>query len=142
MSVDVHEVFPVVFAAKPAVVAIAAARFYPNRLPQIERLPSITFRRAPGGPISRLNGTTPLRRAVYTVTGWSSASQIEADQLAQAARTCFPITNTVLGDWLVGVMKMVLDTAEDELPQIPQDGSDSPIYGASFDVFTVYQPYP
>lgn len=138
MSVDVEEIFPLLLAGAPAVVAIADDRFYPNRLPAPESMPCVIFRRISGGPIPISDGESTTRKAVFQVECWSATSQEQARDLDRKAQAIKTITRRV-GDWWVQCLKVNADTDNDN-PQIPINADDLGAFCSFFEATVFYQP--
>ena len=136
MSVDIGEIFPILLATKPAVVALAAARFFPNRVPQRETKPAVVWQRTGGNPVAALEEDTDVSWATFKLGGWSSVSQEEARQLCSAAQTikCAAVR---IGDWWVQSWRVVPGSDSDE-PLTPQDGSDNPEFVSSVEMTVFY----
>lgn len=138
MSVDVEEIFPLVFTAQPTITTIVGDRFFPNRLPIREELPCIIWRRLNGGPFRISNGRAEVRRATFQVESWSAESQQEARDIDRKVQAVEIIGQTV-GDWWVQSFFVEEDTDQDN-PQIPINADDLGFFCSFCEMNVFYQP--
>lgn len=138
MSVSIGEVFPLLLAAKPAVVALAVDRFFPNRLPQRDSMPAVVFEKTGGSPVPALEDFLSTCWATFRLVAVSTESQEQASELLAACLTIKTV-GARIGDWWIQSLRPVQGSDSDE-PQLPQHGDDKPDFQSSIEFMVFYKP--
>lgn len=136
MSADIEEIFPLLLAEQEAVTAIVTDRFYPNRLPDREKLPAVIIRRVSGGAIGHASGYGGVSKATFQVESWSEKNQDEARELNLAVQGIKMTQAGQVGSWWVQSLRLNPDTDQDN-PQIPTHADDLGLF-CSFTEFIVF----
>lgn len=116
--------------ADESVTALIAGRIYPGMAPQKIDLPYITFTIIADEPLNHMApGQSPDRHATMQVDCWAASYDI-------AHQTRSAVNNSLAGhrdQSSSPPIDSVLQNAERDLPEAPQDGGDQPVHRISQD---------
>ncbi len=122
--------------ADASVTALIAGRIFPGMAPQGTDLPYITFTIIADAPLNHMGpGQLPDRHATMQIDCWAASYDV-------AYRTRSAVNNSLAGHREESAnppIDSVLQLAERELPESPQDGSDVTTHRISQDMSIWYR---